>query len=95
MPLERLRDEIDAEEYAIWRAWYSKRPWGCDADDKRLALLCTVVNRSLGGKGTMSDFEPGWGEGGNRPKDNRIIVSFAGGLGAMAKMFGGGKAGGG
>lgn len=92
MPLERLRDELDADEYSKWQEWYAKRPWGCDAEDKRLALLCTVVNRSLGGKGTMGDFEPGWDRGAaDGPKDNRLIVSFAGGIGAMEKMFGGGK----
>lgn len=80
--IDELRDSILADELALWAELYRKSPWGGDAEDERNAVVCAVVNNSLGGTGTVRDFRVQW-DGGDRA-EKRLIVSFAAGMKAMA-----------
>ena len=80
-----LLDKLDAEEFALWAEYYKKRPWGCESADIRAAIISTVVNRSMGGKGQLKDFLPGWGQEAEEFK----LVSFGAAMSLMGKFYGG------
>lgn len=86
MTRAELRDEVDAAEWLDWVAFFGVEPFGCQAEDERLAVLAAVVNNSLGGKGRPKDFRMKWG-GGDAPKPKKLLP-FAEGLKMLGKVYG-------
>lgn len=66
MSVRRAQTEIDAAEFAEWRAYYELEPWGQERADLRAGIVASVIaNTAPGrhGKAFMPvDFMPRYGE---------------------------------
>lgn len=59
MTVERLENEMSADELDDWMEFYSLEPFGDEERmaDKRNALNCAISANSMGGEHKTSDFE--------------------------------------
>jgi hypothetical protein len=73
---------------AEWMAYFKVEPWGCEAQDVRLALLRSDIRNGLRGKGEPDhprDLVPGW----TGPREQSAEEQMAA-MKAMAAAWGAG-----
>jgi len=73
--LRELLNSVDAEELALWQAYYQVEPFGADRVDYPIAILTNVVHSALGGKSSVGDFIPKFGRPDQQSRDQKITES--------------------
>lgn len=76
--LRQLRDEMSADELALWMARNIQSPVGRERDDFHAAQVSAAVMASQGGKASVSDYMPRWGEASGDGEDTALDALMGG-----------------
>ena len=99
MSVKRAQQEIDAEEFQWWQAFYRLEPWGETRADLRMGILASVQANVYRGKDTEAftpqDFMPNFEASSDEPDDDEldaliaqqemVLESLASSLGGIVK----------
>ncbi len=76
-----------SHEFALWCQFWRREPWGCEIEDIRMAMICTVMANAFRGKGKaaqLKDFIPNWSGEKRKPQSPEQMRSI---MSAFAARF--------